>query len=140
MAQYSIGDFEFVAIDGYWSPTAEVVSIDQRGGVDGTEVTAHGSKGRPFQLLTKVDQPTYAVALGTIDNYQALIYTDPVALVLNGRSSESIGDNGFKVAVLDVSVQACFALAPGAMGGLYPPSLAWLECRWQLVAIENPSE
>lgn len=137
--EYSIGDFNFIAIDGYWVPPAEVVSLDQRGGVDGTQITAHGKKGRPFPVTTQVDQPNYAVALATIKSYQDLIDADPVALVLAGSSSESVGP-GFLVAVLDVEIIRCQILAPGAMGGLNPPSLAWLECRWQLIAIAGTSE
>jgi len=138
VAEYSIGDFDFIALDGYWRPPAEVVTFDQRGGVDGTELTAHGQKGQPFQLTSHVDQTTYAVALGTINDYQALINQDPVPLVIGGRNSGSVGSNGFKAAVLDVRCRACLAIS-GAMGGLNPPSLAWLVCSWTLIAIENES-
>lgn len=139
MAQYSIGEQEFIAIHGAWSPPAEAISVDQRPGVDGSEITAHGKKGRPFVLTTFVDQVTYPIALGTIHNYQLYIDNPPVPLVLHGRSSETVGVNGFLVQVLDVEMQDCFTLAPGAMGGINPPSLAWLICNWTLIAIEKQS-
>jgi hypothetical protein len=129
----SIGEFDFGGISGNPLPPSEFLSIDQRPGLDGTEITREAVKGLPFTLVTWVDEASYEAAWGLYRDYLALKQGDPVPLVHAGINSETV--ENYLVQVLDVRPLEVKACRPGA-GGLNPPSLAMLICEWHLIAIE----
>lgn len=127
-----IGGEEFLGWRGVRQPPRDVVAIDERDAIDGSEVTLLGKKGRPFTLISWVDCPDYQA---TWDRYNAqylpLIRQDPLVLIVGGISS--LAEN-YKVSVLDVRVVRALPIIPGT-GGLNPPSLGYLECAWDLLGI-----
>lgn len=128
----SIGDWLFVAMQGEVVPPREMLEMDQRNGVDGTEFTLIGKKGEPFQLFTQVDAENYDAAVTNFQfGYLPLIEAEPQTLIHNGVNHDG---NGFKVKVLGVTCVKMKAIT-SAVGGLYPPSNAWLEAVWDLIAV-----
>ncbi len=126
-----IGAFYFLGLSGERQPAKMVLSLDERPGVEGTEITREGLKGRPFRLRSWVDAVDYDTARLMYDFYRDLIADDPQELVQGGISSTL---EGFLVQVLDVSVVFCGAGNAGT-NGLNPPSNAYIECDWDLIAI-----
>jgi len=133
-----IGEKNFIALLGNVIPPTEMVEIDQRPAVDGTEVTRTGSKGKPFQMLSRVDTRNYADCHYLVDEYKTLIGDEPVDLVQGGVSMAS---RGFKVVVLNVEMFRALAIsaAVGANLQLSQPR-GLLECRWDLIAIADSQE
>lgn len=128
----SIGIYQFLGMQGNPIPPASVVSIDERPGVEGSEITDEGKKGRPFTLVTWVDQPNYSAAWLEFRAYQALIAGVPQELVHAGINS--LADEGYLVAVLDVRPLQISTIRPGA-GGLNPPSQGFVMVEWTLLGI-----
>lgn len=127
-----IGGEQFLGWRGSRQPPRQIVSIDERDAVDGSELTLLGLKGRPFSLVSWVDCVSYeATWVIYRTNYVPLIESDPLELVVGGISS--IAEN-FKVAVLDVRVRRALPITPG-LNGLNAPSLGYLECVWDLIGV-----
>jgi len=134
---FEIGTFEFVALKGNWIPPAEQIQVDERPGVDGTEAVKRGRKGRPFPIVSQVDAANINAAYSLFQQYQGLIDGDAVEMTLNSVDS---GTLDFKVLVLDVQPLQIRAMR-GAVGYVKnPPSLAWLECAWTLLAVPVEEE
>ena len=127
----SIGDFTFLGLTGSRQPPRTILSLDERPGVAGTEVTDEGIKGRPFMLMSWVDCEDFAAAEATYIEYLALIGQDSVSMVQGGVASET---EGYSIKVLNVRKLYSGTIVPGP-GGLNPPSQAILECEWELLAI-----
>ena len=108
----------------------EIVA-DQRPGVDGTELTRIGTRGVPFQLGSQVDVHDIDDGWTVFHSYLDLINGDPLPLMWYDRQSVV---SGFKVQVLDVRMVRLHTIT-NAIGGLNPPSGAFLECVWDLLAI-----
>lgn len=130
--QNSIGRFNFTGLTGTLSPPREIVSLDERPAVNGTELTKEGTKGRPFQVETWYDVASYAAARALGLEYRELIGGEPVELV---KADVSSFLEGYSVAVLDVQYEAT-ALA-GSVGGLNPPAYGMVRAQWTLIAISN---
>jgi hypothetical protein len=128
----AIGDYEFVRLEGNPEPPRENVAVVARPGVAGVGVWLTGRRGRPFTLRSFVDTAAAADVPSLFFQYQDLIGSDPVPLVLSGV--EYSGEGWF-VAVLDVRQARATALL-GAVGGLNPPSRGWLVAEWDLIAVE----
>ncbi len=126
-----IGDFYFLTLLGERQPPKEILTLDERPGVMGTEITREGKKGRPFVLRSFVDAVDYETARLMYDFYRDLIADDPQELVQGGISSTL---EGFLVQVLDVSVVESGTCRPGG-DGLNAPSNGYIECDWTLLAI-----
>jgi hypothetical protein len=130
-----IGTEEFVSIIGTWIPPAEQVEVDQRPGVDGTQVTKVGKKGRPFTVLTRVDTNDYPAAHDALQRYQGLIDGEPITMIQGGVSSDTLG---FKVQILDVQPRRIQAIKnPSGAGAKSSDGTGWIEAVWQLIGIAN---
>lgn len=127
----SIGDFTFIALLGGREPPREQLEIEARPSVDGLTIIRTGSRGTPFRLRSQVDAASYNGAWTTFRQYLALIKSDPVVLTQGGIVSTA---EGFKVQVLNVHPVKIGPIK-SASGGLNTPSLGWLECDWDLVAV-----
>ena len=129
----SIGPFPFLILaDQVVPPHEQVDEPVQRRGIDGTAVWRIGRRGEKFTLRSKVDQPSLDFARLTFAQYQSLIGQDPQTLI---QDDYAFAQQNFKVLVLKVQLVALKAIRT-AVGGMFPPSLAWLECDWELIAVE----
>ncbi len=109
-----------------------MLEIDQRGGVDGTQFTLLGKKGEPFQLLSQVDLVSYPAAISEAQQYLDTIAGDTVPMVKDGIDYDALG---MQFKVLNVTIVKIKAIVT-CVGGINPPSRAWLECVWELMAVE----
>lgn len=129
----SIDSFSFIALKGDIEPPKQALQTDQRLGVDGTEFTETGTRGKPFQLRSQVDCNDYQSAISTFDTYYALIGNDPVTVIQAGISS---ADRGFKCQVMDVKlVNAQTIVSVGGSGGN-----GWLDCQWTLLSVATEED
>lgn len=135
LPENSIGPYNFVTLLGQVLPLRETLEMDQRGGVDGTEFTKLGEKGQPFQIVSQVDSESYDNAWQTLHGYRSLISDPPKELVVHNTPFSTFGYNVKVLAVnpLPNSPRAIRSVT----GGLFPPSRAWLECVWDLIAVKN---
>ena len=131
-----IGNHQFLFLRGPWQPPVEHVRVESRPGIDGVELTRLAKHGQPFRWLSQVDAAHGHEAHDFLIAYRELVGQDPVTVVKDNRNSDT---DGFKCAVLAVEQVRLVALGT-AMGGLNPPSRAWLECAGTLIAIANPEE
>lgn len=131
MAKNSIGSFEFIALQGSLAAPREMVAVDQRPGVNGTELTKLGKKGEPFQMVSQVDAPNYDAARALYLQYLDLVGANPVDLVQGGKG---IAGEAYSVAVLGVEIGRISPISR-SVGGLNSPSNAFLECLWTLIAV-----
>ena len=134
LPEYKLGDFKFLGILGNHSPIKEIVNLAELPGIDGTAIIKEGAKGRPFMIRTWVDCANYGQAVGEY-NYYTLMSNrnDPLELVICGVSSETLL---YRVHVLDVRPVDIRACRLGGTG-LNPPSLAYVEAEWDLIATGN---
>lgn len=130
----SLDIFPFVAMRGDVVFPRQMVELDQRNGVDGTEATLLGTKGTPFQLLSQVDLIGYPEAISEFQQYLDTIGKGGVELIKDDIDYTSLG---VKFQVLNVTQVKCHAITT-AVGGINPPSRAWLEAVWELIAISEP--
>ena len=137
MLDHRIGQFEFLDLEGNPEQVKRQLTVLARAGVDGHTVVDEGRRGTPFVLRSRVDQQDLAAGRATYGAYAALIGGDPVQLVWQDLDLDG---EDFQVLVLDVVQSRLHALAWGSAGGLNPPSRAWLECDWTLLAIANEVE
>lgn len=131
LLENKIGPFQFLGIRGPLAPLKEILSLDERPGVNGTEITREGEKGRPFTVRTWVDQASYQDARNTFLLYLFQIGRDPVQMIRGGENSFA---EGYRVIVLDVREVFIGTIVPGP-GGLNAPSAGYLECDWDLLAV-----
>lgn len=127
----SLGDFSFIALLGNREPPRQQLEIEARPSVDGLTIIRTGSRGTPFRLRSQVDAASYNAAWTTFRSYLGLISADPVVLTQGGIVSTA---EGYKVQVLDVRPVRIGPIKT-ASGGLNAPSLGWVECDWDLVAV-----
>ncbi len=131
-----IGTHTFIALIGQVDAPKERLSAPvQRPGVDGTGVRKEATKGRMFQLTSRVDATDLEDGWSRLSDYQELIKEDPVALIKDDHEFDGV--DGWKVKVWDVRLRRLGPII-GATGGLNDPSGAWLECVWSLLAVTNP--
>lgn len=123
----SIGPFYFWNFgDSPIVAPQETVMVESRPGVDGDLVWLEGVHGESFELITRVDQPSFQVAKAMVQNYRlTLVGAGPVQLWEGGHL------HPFHVIVRHVSQVQVRQLA-NATVGLYPPSRGFLVCRWLL--------
>lgn len=111
--------------------TLQEIVMDERAGVDGTELTRIGTRGKPFQLVSQVDCRDIDDCYATYDTYKDLIDGDPVELIWYDVNSTTYD---YKVQVLAV-VPSKIQTIKSAIGGKNPPSEGFLECVWSLIQI-----
>jgi len=128
--------FAFLTLRGEVVFPRQMIELDQRNGVDGTEATLLGTKGSPFQLMSQVDQASFSYASFEAKQYHDLIEDGAVDLIKDGIDYSIYG---LKFQVLNVTIVKCQRITT-AVGGINPPSLAWLEAVWELIAIVDEPE
>lgn len=129
-----IGPFRFLFLRGSPVPPMPRPRLIQRAGVDGTGIWKTGTRGKLFTLRAEVDAPFMSTAREFFVAVVTLIEQAPVVLIqgdydYNDRES-------WKVVLIGVREVKRHAVG-AAQGGLYPPSLAWLELDIDMVAIAN---
>lgn len=129
---YSLDQFDFLALHGNPDPLKEEVLVLSRPGVDGVAVWKIGKRGQKFTLRSVCDARDIAHARDLFCQYKALIGADPVSLTW---ADLPLANESAKVVVLDVRA-ATLKTILGGVGGLNPPSTGWVECDWDLVAVE----
>ena len=128
-----IGQFKFIALQGNASAPSEQLAVDQRIGVDGTEITQTGRRGVPFTMRSQVDVPSIETGEQRYREYLALTGQNPVDVVKDGVSSNA-GD--WKAQVLEVRLVRLVALT-ASVGGIEENPQAFLVCDWTLLAVAN---
>jgi hypothetical protein len=128
----SIAFHRFTSLRGEPIPPMQAAFVDDRPGVDGVEVQQLGEKGTPFSLVSGVDVSSYSFAKVLAKSYTILVDGGTCELIQGGVNYDAIG---FRVLVLKVEELRCFPIS-GAIGNtLNTPSAAYLECRWDLIAV-----
>ncbi len=124
----------FMSLVGQIEPPRAMLEVDQRGGVDGSEILRTGKRGVPFTLVSTVDCSSYADGQWIFKNeYQQLwIEADAGNLV---QSDYDVSTDGYYVKVLGVRMLS-LRQARVIVGGLNYTSGAILICEWTLLAIE----
>lgn len=82
----SIGDFQFLEIQGPPYLRQEQVELIERDGVDGSGVRKLGKRGKPFQVTTINYVESYDVAKSKMAEYKDSVADDPVELIRQGTS------------------------------------------------------
>lgn len=126
-----IGPFYFLSLDGGVETLKQDNQLMIRPGVPGVGLMLTGQRGKPFHLRSRVDAPNVVSAHDMKEEYNTLVGGGPYDLAQYGAIYSSVGI-GFLV--LDVRVVKISALA-FCKGGINPPSLGWLECDWELIAV-----
>lgn len=130
--KYSIGEHEFCTLDGPVSRRQERVRTVSRPGVPDHALWLENLAAEPFDLVSQVDCTSRADAETKFRQYVLLTGADPVKLVKGDVDFEAT--EGVQHAVLRVEqIEARQILT--CVGGLNPPSEAWLVARWTLLAI-----
>ncbi|HUX16796.1 MAG TPA: hypothetical protein VMW52_10015 [Phycisphaerae bacterium] len=126
-----LGSIPVLAFRGNPERLKEIAMVLMRPGVEGVAVWRSAKKGLPFQLRSESDAYNLGHATALYRNYCNQIAQDPQPIMWKGLdlSRDKIG-----VVVLDVKMVLCQRQILG-VGGLFYPSLAWLECDWNMVAV-----
>lgn len=82
----SIGDFEFLEIQGPPYLRQEQLEIIERLGVSGSGVRKTGERGKPFQVTTTNYEESFETAKNKLDEYKLLVGADPVEFIRNDLS------------------------------------------------------
>ena len=127
MATNKIGVYEFIELVRPADIHDEDVEIITRPGVDGIILRRLGKRGKPFDLISREDVASLTAGRQGISAYKDMIGGDAVVVIQNGVT---LAPDYFVVAVRPLRLRAIAT----ATGGLNPPSNAWLECAWTLVA------
>jgi len=124
----SIGGNPFISLEGEYDWEQPSIQIDSRPGVTGMDFTLTATKGQPFQLISIVDVNSLEEGKTKIEEYKALISSDPVSVTKNGVVYVSA-----KILnVTPLSLQK-IAVAVGNKKSVFAQAL--LTCRWDLIAI-----
>jgi hypothetical protein len=124
-----IAGFEFIAIIGAPDESAQMVSIDSWGGVNGVDFTDEGKKGSPFSILTVTDVDDKLDGDIKVRAYKDLIAQGSVTITQDG---ELLVDRFKVLAVIPMSIRK-ISTAVGNKQSAQAGSL--LECRWDLIAL-----
>lgn len=130
--EFKIGRHQFLSIDGVPPVRQDQGEVIVRPGVNGLSFWNLGTRGTPFTVRTRVDYRSRAQAMTKRAEYAALTLAGPVTMVWGGYFLKA--DNNARVMVLEVLPLFVGELLVSS-GGLNPPSLAYLECEWQLVLV-----
>lgn len=133
MAAYQIGEFEFLSLT-FPELFKERPIVMDRPGVEGSAVWLTGRRGKPFTVRSTTDCQDLTDATLLLREYRDSIGGDPIDAGWNGLS---ITNDEEKLIVVDVRpVPGRIFRMAGATPGLRPPSLAWLECDWDLLLVK----
>lgn len=127
----NIGDFDFLTMRGNVDAPAMQLTLDQRIGVDGVQVTQTGTRAEPSVLTTTRDVEDLAAGRALYREYQELIEEAPVAVIKDGESSI---DGQWQAQVMGVRLVVMQAIT-ASVGGIGEAVGAVLVCEWTLIAI-----
>lgn len=130
-----IGIYDFMSLLGQLEPPTYQREIDQRPGVDGTEILSIGKRGVPFTLISLRDCPSYSDAQDAYNLYKAIELdptSGPVEVVQSDYSTVANGSYVCSaLAVRLISIRN----SPVIVGGIANTSGALLEVEWTLIGI-----
>lgn len=130
----SIGLHKFIALHGSVEPVRQQIApLLVRPGISGLGFMRTGVRGMPFRLTSAVDQVSLADCHALFGMYRLLIGAAAVELIQHDYNYQA--ENMLAV-VLDVRLARPPQEVLCAVGGLYPPSGAKLECEWELVMVD----
>lgn len=126
-----LGDWRFLFFEGNPLHYLQQLELVQRPGVNDVQVWKTGWRGRPFSLTAKVDRPSYGQAF--YDSAQLVKLTDqpPQVLIYN---DQNLASYNLLFQCVDAQIAELRAIRT-AVGGLYPPSQAWLVMNFQLLPV-----
>jgi len=127
-----IGPFLFLDLAGGIDQLQLDVEAEQRPGVDGTELRSLGIKGKPFTVRSKCDAFNVLDAQNQFYNYCQLIGTAVQPVIQYGTDYTMFGVGYVVMRLQPLRVRANFFFT----GGLFPPSLGWIEAAWTLLAVK----
>lgn len=129
-----IGIHSFMSLRGQLEPPRAALEVDQRPGVDGSEILYTGKRGSPFTLVSLVDCASYADAQDVFNQYKAV----QLDLIAGGlpvvQSDYSTNAHGYVCKTLAIRLLG-IRQAPVIVGGLIYTSGAILEVEWTLLSI-----
>lgn len=132
-----IGDLTFLTLSGAIDPPGQELELIARPGVNGVAAWLTGTRGQPFQLIAALDCGTLADAEAAVVTAKALIGADPVNII---KASHDYSTQQLVFLVINVrAINGTPHLLGGCTGGLNPPSGAWLELAFELLAIRSAS-
>lgn len=138
MAEFSIGEFEFISLSrAIPRPTKKIVR-EVRAGVAGTTFWDTASRGTPFTVLSIVNADDVSAALDLFEQYQALKDEfEPVQVTWDGNLLDPV-----RLMILDVDVieHGLYATLMGIGGVADTPSFGMLKCRWEVEAVNMSEE
>ncbi len=121
----SIGEFEFLQMDGTPFYPQERLELIERAGVDGVGVRRLGEAGKPFEITTTNYEVSYATARSKMELYKWMVGDGPVELVRH-----SVAEGYF--VVLGVAESQRFPIF-NSIGGLYGNEEICHVVTWTLV-------
>jgi len=124
----SIGEFNFISLEGAIDLNGQQLAIDSRPGVTGMRFKLLASKGQPFVMISMVDTDSLFWANLQLVSYKALIESDPVWVWKNGVPEPEIK-------VLNVTKLDQQKISNAVGNKLSNQSGALLTCRWDLVKV-----
>lgn len=127
----SIGDFNFISLEGAVDAPGQMIAIDSRPGVAGMEFTLLARKGQPFVMMSTVDMDSIFWADSELSAYKGLIDEGPVWVWKNGVPLV----NACLVKVLNVTKVDVQQISNAVGNKLSNQSGALLTCRWDLIAV-----
>lgn len=131
MSLNSIGDFVFLDLKGNVELLKQETQLLRREGVPGVGLKLTGVRGAPFKLRSKVDAATIADANDAYTNYLSYVGDGVFSLIQYGMVFA-----GYGVGFLVQDVKPALIRANQfVMGGLFPPSLGWIEADWTLCCV-----
>lgn len=131
MIRNQIGEFTFINLSRAISGPAEQLTREVRSGVKGVTLWRTGKRANPINLVSVVDVADIDSAEDLVHQYEALVGSDPVNVVWNGKKL------AYKVVVmavepLDEGVHATLI----GIGGTRGSSNAMCYCMWTLQPID----
>lgn len=132
-----IGPYRFITIKG--APVdliQEQTRVTSRDGVDGVTIHRLGRKGRVFTVRTEVDVVNEATGLVALSAYKALTSSNPQPMWVGGVSL-TIGGMAVKVLSVRGRINRTISIS---VGGINPPSGAFLVAEWTLIVIGIPQD
>lgn len=128
-----IAQFKFLDLVGGIRLPQEEAELLERPGVDGVGLQFQGLRGKPFTLHSKVDAEDLADAHAAGRNYQQIVNNGFLySIAHQGIDYTNFGVEFAVLEVANIRVSSRWLL----MGGLFPPSLGWIEADWTLVAVQ----
>lgn len=127
-----IGPFYFLSLDGGVETVKPENELLRRPGVPGVGLLLTGARGRDFIVRSRVDVESVLNAEDLYVQYTKIIGDGVYPVAQFGKEFTDYG-YGFlvrDVRKIDLRAMSLF------VGGLNPPSYAWLECEWTLCCVD----